>query len=155
MVACWNTDFTHCTHLLSIFTPALHCPDGLFRSWTLLLDLSLNCIEGYYHYKVALCRQVWLMWCAPQATPVHMVPFRVLCGVRTWLQHCWWFRCTLVFVQLFALGHWVTVKCDVDVLSWLNVETLKRAPTPLFGRLVMYFAHGRSFARLQYVCLVS
>ena len=39
-------------------------------------------------------------------------------------------------------------------LLWLNAETLKRAPTPLFGRLVRCSAHGCSFARLQYTQII-
>ena len=38
--------------------------------------------------------------------------------------------------------HWVTAKHDMDALSWLNAETLKRAPTPLFGRRVKCSALG-------------
>ena len=32
----------------------------------------------------------------------------------------------------------------------VKCETVKRMPTPLFGRLVRYSTHGRSFARLHY-----
>ena len=39
----------------------------------------------------------------------------------------------LLFVQVFASNH---CKHDMSALLWLNTETLDRAPTPLFGRLV-------------------
>ena len=64
-----------------------------------------------------------------------IVPFRVLCAVRTRLRSRWWFRCTLLFVRLFASKASSSGKHDMGALSWLNVETLERAPTPLFGRL--------------------
>ena len=41
----------------------------------------------------------------------------------------------------------------MGTLLWLNAVTLKRAPTPLFGRLVRCSAHGRSFVRLWYTQL--
>ena len=55
-----------------------------------------------------------------------MVPFRVLCAIRTQLRSCWWFRCTLFFASR-ASSHY---EHDMGSLSWLNAETLKRAPTP-------------------------
>ena len=42
---------------------------------------------------------------------------------------------------------------EKGALSWLYVETLKRSPNPLFGRLVWCSAHGCSFVRLGYVHL--
>ena len=45
-------------------------------------------------------------------------------------------------------GHWV--KHNMGALSWFNVETLDRGPTPLFNRLVRCSAHGSSFLRLWY-----
>ena len=46
------------------------------------------------------------MRCAPWDTPGHchgdMVLFRVLCAVRTLFWSHWWFRCTIIFVQIFA-----------------------------------------------------
>ena len=42
------------------------------------------------------------------------------------------------------------IKQDVGALSWLNAETVKRAPTPLFGRLVKCSAYGPFFGRLLY-----
>ena len=39
----------------------------------------------------------------------------------------------------------------MGTLSWLNVATLVRVHTLLFGRLVRCSAHGRSFVRLQYI----
>ena len=33
----------------------------------------------------------------------------------------------------------------------INVETLKTAPSPFFGRLVRSSTHGHSFVRLQYM----
>ena len=80
-----------------------------------------------------------------------MAPFRVLCTVRTWLQSCWWFRYTLLFVQLSASSGSSRCKHDLSALSWLNAEPSERAPTPLFGRLVRCSAHERSFARLWYM----
>jgi len=42
---------------------------------------------------------------------------------------------------------------DVGFLSWLNVETLKRVPTPFFAIhvVVRCSAYGLSFARLRYM----
>ena len=37
----------------------------------------------------------------------------------------------------------------------VKCETVKRMPTPLFGRLVRYSTHGRSFARLHYFYLAN
>ena len=51
-------------------------------------------------------------------------------------------------VQLFALRVLSHCKHDVGVLSCLNVETVERVPTPLFGRLVRCSAHGPFFGRL-------
>ena len=53
----------------------------------------------------------------------------------------------LFCVQLFASRS--RCKHDVGALSWLNAETVERAPTPLFGRLVRCSAHGPFFARLR------
>ena len=50
-----------------------------------------------------------------------------------------------------ASNHW---KHDMGALSWLNAETHKRVPTPLFGRLVRCSAHGHSFVTLWYVCVL-
>ena len=42
-------------------------------------------------------------------------------------------------------------KAKVGTLSRLNVETLERASTPLFGETkVRCSAHGRTFARVRY-----
>ena len=78
----------------------------------------------------------------------------VLCSVRTWLWSRWQLRCTLLFVKLFtskALSCW---KYDMDTLSWLNSDTLERAPTPLFSGLVRCSAYECSFTRLnsQHTC---
>ena len=78
------------------------------------------------------------------------MPFRVLCAVRPWLWSSWWFLCMLLFVQLFALRASSHCKHNMGALSWLNVETLGRGPTPLFDRLVRCSAHGSSFLRLWY-----
>ena len=58
--------------------------------------------------------------------------------------------CTLFCVQVFASRVSGRCKRDVGALSWLNAETVKRAPTPLFGRLVRCFAHGPFYVRLWY-----
>ena len=80
-----------------------------------------------------------------------VVPFRVLCAVRTRLRSRWWFRCTLLFVQLVASRASSRCKQDMGALSWFNAETPERAPIPLFGRLVRCSAHGPFFARLRYI----
>ena len=80
-----------------------------------------------------------------------VVPFRVLCAVRTRLQSRWWFHCTLLFVQLFASRASSRCKQDMGALSWFNAETPERVPTPLFGRLVRCSTHGPFFARLRYI----
>ena len=41
----------------------------------------------------------------------------------------------------------------MGALSWLNAETVERASTLLFARLVRCSAHGPFFARLRYVCV--
>ena len=79
------------------------------------------------------------------------MPFRVLCAVSPWLRSFWWFRCTLLFVQLFASRVSSHCKHDMGTLLWLNAGTLERAPTLLFDGLVRCSAHGRSFARLRYM----
>ena len=56
-----------------------------------------------------------------------LMPFRVLCVVRTWLGICWWFRCTLLFVALRVSS---SCKHDMGTLLWLNTELLERVPTP-------------------------
>ena len=66
-----------------------------------------------------------------------MVPFRVLCTIRTRLRTCMLLVPLHVFVcPLLLRGHRVAVN-----KSW---ETLKRSPMPPFGRLVRCSAHGRS-----------
>ena len=54
-----------------------------------------------------------------------------MCAIRTPLQSHWRFRCTLLSVQLFASRASSCCKHDMGALSWLNVKTLKRAPTSL------------------------
>ena len=54
-------------------------------------------------------------------------------------------------VQLFASRASSHCKHDVGDLSWLNAETVERAPTPLFCGLVRCSAHGPFFARLLYI----
>ena len=76
-----------------------------------------------------------------------LVPFRVSHAVRTWLWSCPWLCCTLFFVELFASRALSCCKHNMGALSWLNAETLERAPTPLFDRCC---AHGHSFLRLRY-----
>ena len=63
----------------------------------------------------------------------------------------WWFRCTLFCVQLFALRVSSHCKHDMGAVSWLNAETVEKAPTPLFGRLVRCPTHGPFFRRLRYI----
>ena len=53
-------------------------------------------------------------------------------------------------IQLFASRGSSHCKHDVGALSWLNAETVERAITHLFGKLVRCSAHGRSFKRLWY-----
>ena len=50
-------------------------------------------------------------------------------------------------------GHRVTVNMTWT-LSWLNAETLERAPTSIFGRLVKCSTHGHSFTRLRYMFII-
>ena len=54
-----------------------------------------------------------------------MVPFRVLCAIRTWLQSRWWFRCTFLLIQLFASRAMSRCKHDMGTLLWLNAEALE------------------------------
>ena len=61
------------------------------------------------------------------------------------------FEVSSSFVYLRALNHW---KHDMGTLLWLNAETLRRAPTPLFGRLVRCSTHGHSFCETV-VCMCT
>ena len=72
--------------------------------------------------------------------------FRVLCAVRTRLWSQWWFH---VFICSRASNHG---KHDMGALSMLNAETLKRVPSPLFGRLVRCSAHGHLCETMVYIC---
>ena len=54
-----------------------------------------------------------------------------------------------LFAQLFALMALSHCTYDVGALSRLNVETLKRAPIPLFGRLVCYSAQRGNTCRKE------
>ena len=55
----------------------------------------------------------------------------------------------VICVQLFASRASSRCKHDVGALSWLNAETVERAPTPFFGRLVRCSPHGPFFGRLR------
>ena len=36
-------------------------------------------------------------------------------------------------------------------MGWMNVQTLERAPIPVFGKLARCSTHGHSFTRLWYI----
>ena len=124
---------------------------------TILKDTKTHlCIDG--------CRMMDNVHHELHRAHCELVLFRVLCAVRTRLWSQWWFYCTLLFVlliaQLFALrasNHWKHGYCkkwmvgrpDMGAFLFLNAETLKRVPTPLFGRLVRCSANWPSFARLR------
>ena len=78
----------------------------------------------------------------------------VLCSIRTWLWSRWQLGCMLSFVKLFTSKASSCCKYDMDALSWLNSDTLERAPTPLFSGLVRCSAYECSFTRLnsQHTC---
>ena len=78
-----------------------------------------------------------LTWCCSE----YCVPSRLDFKAAGGCAHC------TMFVQLFALS---ALSWDMGAFSWLIVETIKRAPTLHFGRLVRSSTHGRSFTRLQY-----
>ena len=65
-------------------------------------------------------------------------------AIKTWLQSCY-----VVHYCLYDLRAFI---CCERAHSWLNMETLKRALAFLFVRCS---AHGGSFARLWYVCVVE
>ena len=69
-----------------------------------------------------------------------MLPFRALC------------------VQLQRPPLYVTYICPTIFfegielfMGWMNVQTLERAPIPVFGKLARYSIHGHSFTRLWYI----
>ena len=43
-----------------------------------------------------------------------------------------WLSCRLLFVRLFVAKALSYCKHDMDALSWLNAETLKKVPNPHF-----------------------
>ena len=80
---------------------------------------------------------------------VSIVPFRVLCVGR---QDSTSKPLVIpLYVILYSLRASSCCKHDVGTLSWLNAETVERAPTPLFGRLLRCSAHGPFFGRLRYM----
>ena len=67
-----------------------------------------------------------------------MVPFRVLCAVRTQpLRHRsrWWLHCMVLFVQLSALRGSSHCKHDMGALSCSKAEQSKECPPPLLADL--------------------
>ena len=109
-------------------------------------DFVLYCTEGYY--KVTLCKRMKLMRCTPRAHG-DMVPFRVLCAIRTCLQNCWWLRYMLLFAQLLLQTHRVTVNRTWVLFHGCKCGNTWKSAHILFGRLVRCSAHGCSFARLR------
>ena len=89
-----------------------------------------------------------LEWASCGGSHCVIVPFRVLCAIRTWLQSLRWFCCMLLFVQLLPYRASSFCKHEIAAFSWLNAEPLKTV-NPLVGRLVRYSIHGRSFTRLH------
>ena len=59
----------------------------------------------------------------------HIVPFRVLCAIRTQLWSCWWFRCTL-FANYLLWGHWVTVNMTWVLFRDKMQKHSKECPSP-------------------------
>ena len=61
----------------------------------------------------------------------------------------------LADIGSFVTGYWIfffaSRHVNMSALLWLNVETLKRAPTSFFGRRVRCSTHGCSFVRLHYI----
>ena len=120
-----------------------------------LSHTSLNC---YLQMDVVGSVALPHSWCsyAPPATPciqhysqwyVCILPFKVLCAVRS--------RFQLLASPLYVIVCSITCFKDIvtyyeGTLSWLNVKTLERAPTPHFGRAVWCSAYRYSFLRLQY-----
>ena len=70
-----------------------------------------------------------------------MVLFRVLCAGGGSVVLC--------SVQLFASRLSSRCKHDMGTLWLLNVETLERVHTPVFGRFVRCCAHERSLVRQE------
>ena len=66
-----------------------------------------------------------------------MMPFRVLCAIRTWLSNHWWFHCMLLFVQLLASRS--LSRC---IATWhgssfvVKSGNTQKVPTILFGRVL-------------------
>ena len=67
---------------------------------------------------------------SPPNWPVYKARWHgVLCSIRTWLWSCWQLGCTLLFVKLFTSKALSCCKYEMDALSWLNSDTLERAPS--------------------------
>ena len=95
-----------------------------------------------------LHRWMKVIWCTLQVTPCSLcaaVQSVVCCQDST-------SKSVMVPFASRASNHW---KHDMGILLWfINAETHKKVPTPLFGRLVRCSTHGHSFARLRYVCIL-
>ena len=92
------------------------------------------CTASYTMLMVIWCRSVF----APSG--LDMKPLVVPLHVNT-----------MYVVKLFASRASSCYKHDIGTLSWLNLETLKRALTPLFTRTVRCSTHGHSFVRLLHL----
>ena len=94
--------------------------------------------EGSAEYSSPTKTVIWSSvssYCALQTTPAYFK----LCGNQT----------TAV---VDANREWMRTTMNMATLSYMNTESLKRAPTPLFSRHehARCIIHGCSFTRLQY-----
>ena len=82
-----------------------------------------------------------------------MMPFKVLCAIRTRLSNGWWFHCMLLFVQLLASRS--LSRC---IATWHGssfvVKSGKTQKVPTIWQIFKVSTHGCSFTRLWYLPLM-
>ena len=141
-VVSWRSAHSRKSTHLPIFDP-ISCIGSKFIWMSTHLGVSFatqpqtRCISEVRNFVI-------LHWRLLQANKLHnvhgdMVPFRVLCAVRTRLWSCWWFCCTWLFFQLFALRASSHCKYDMGTLS----QNPWKSACPIFGRLVSSFVPRR------------
>ena len=114
------------------FAWLMECTCGVWEAQPQALCISgvrnfvLYLTEGYY--KPFLHRRTYLIQCAWRAQAhSDMVPFRVLCAVRTQLWSCGWFCYTLLFVQLFFSR---ACKHDMGALPCVKCGNTRKSAHP-------------------------
>ena len=98
-------------------------------------------------YQVAFCRWTGLSSVHHELHLLKVTCCRSKCCVQSGLD----FEATGSSVGHYMLQGNCGAINTTWVPSWLNVEALERALTPLFRRPVWCSVHGHSFVRLQYI----